>query len=87
MEVIMPGFNQRGPMGEGPLTGRKMGRCTNFGAGRINETPAETAAELNDSEPLNPRSLPGSRPGFGYGRGRGGAGRGMGRQNRFRGGF
>ncbi|MEE4241705.1 MAG: DUF5320 domain-containing protein [Desulfopila sp.] len=23
----MPGFNQRGPMNEGPMTGRKMGRC------------------------------------------------------------
>lgn len=27
----MPGFNQKGPMGEGPMTGRKMGKCTNFG--------------------------------------------------------
>lgn len=24
----MPGFNQRGPMNEGPMTGRRMGRCT-----------------------------------------------------------
>lgn len=23
----MPGFDQRGPMNEGPMTGRKMGRC------------------------------------------------------------
>jgi hypothetical protein len=23
----MPGFNQRGPMNEGPMTGRQMGRC------------------------------------------------------------
>ncbi len=30
----MPGFNQNGPMGNGPMTGRKMGKCTNFGAGR-----------------------------------------------------
>lgn len=27
----MPGFNRKGPLGEGPMTGRKMGRCTNFG--------------------------------------------------------
>ena len=30
----MSNFNQRGPMGEGPMTGRRMGRCGNFGAGR-----------------------------------------------------
>ncbi len=23
----MPGFNQRGPMNEGPMTGRRLGRC------------------------------------------------------------
>lgn len=23
----MPGFNQQGPMNEGPMTGRRMGRC------------------------------------------------------------
>lgn len=31
-EVFMPGFNQTGPMGQGPMTGRRMGKCTNFGA-------------------------------------------------------
>ena len=30
----MPGFNKQGPMGQGRMTGRKMGCCTNFGAGR-----------------------------------------------------
>ncbi len=30
----MPGFNQKGPTGQGPMTGRKMGKCTNFGAGK-----------------------------------------------------
>lgn len=28
----MPGLNQKGPMGEGAMTGRRMGKCTNFGA-------------------------------------------------------
>ena len=28
----MPGLNQTGPMGQGPMTGRRMGRCTNYGA-------------------------------------------------------
>lgn len=26
----MPGLNKTGPMGEGPMTGRRMGQCTNF---------------------------------------------------------
>jgi hypothetical protein len=26
--TTMPGLNQRGPEGTGPMTGRKMGRCT-----------------------------------------------------------
>ena len=30
----MPGLNHKGPMGDGPMTGRKMGKCTNFGAGK-----------------------------------------------------
>ncbi|MBC8179719.1 DUF5320 domain-containing protein, partial [candidate division KSB1 bacterium] len=28
----MPGFNQTGPMGQGPMTGCRMGQCANFGA-------------------------------------------------------
>jgi len=27
----MPGFNQTGPEGQGSMTGRRMGRCTNYG--------------------------------------------------------
>jgi len=27
----MPGFNQTGPEGRGSMTGRRMGRCTNYG--------------------------------------------------------
>lgn len=41
-EVIMPGRDQTGPMGQGPLTGRGLGRCSGnenftnsrFGRGR-----------------------------------------------------
>ena len=25
----MPGFNKTGPSGQGPMTGRKMGKCSN----------------------------------------------------------
>jgi hypothetical protein len=69
----MPAFNQKGPMGDGPMTGRKMGRCTNFGAGQKNQ---------NMNEDRNPDQ---SEDFSGWGRGRGGLG--MGRRNRFRGGF
>jgi hypothetical protein len=76
----MPGFNQTGPMGQGPRTGRQMGRCTNFGAKRN----AESNTNTENSDKKNAGTFWGM--GMGLGRGRGGKGRGMGRQNRFRGG-
>lgn len=33
----MPGLNRRGPNGEGPMTGRKMGRCNPDNKGKTNE--------------------------------------------------
>lgn len=77
----MPGFNQTGPMGQGPRTGRQMGRCTNFGAKLKLQRATDTE---NSGEKL---SEPSSEMGPGFGRGRGGRGRGLGRQNRFRGNF
>jgi len=71
----MPGFNQKGPMGQGPMTDRGMGRCTNFGANLKNQA---SEAKENSNENL-PENFHGR--GFGFGRGRG---FGMGRQNRFR---
>ncbi len=76
----MPGFNQKGPEGQGSMTGRKMGRCTNFGA---NLKKKASAATENTNE-NNPENFQGRE--FGFGRGRGGRGFGMRRQNRFRGG-
>lgn len=32
----MPGMNHKGPNGEGAMTGRRMGRCANFGANAAN---------------------------------------------------
>ncbi|OJV44874.1 MAG: hypothetical protein BGO29_08115 [Bacteroidales bacterium 36-12] len=29
--IVMPKCNGKGPNGNGPMTGRQMGRCTNFG--------------------------------------------------------
>ena len=76
----MPGLNQTGPMGQGPMTGRRMGRCTNYGAGRINKdtTTAEMPAQNQAAD------LRGSGRGFGPGWMRCGRGRGPGLQNRFR---
>ena len=79
----MPGFNQTGPVGQGPMTGRRMGRCTNFGANlKVQPTPNN-----ENPEQKLPEDNSGSGSGFGPGRGgRGGFGRGLGRQHRFRGG-
>ncbi|MFH2143545.1 MAG: DUF5320 domain-containing protein [Bacteroidota bacterium] len=77
----MPGFNQTGPMGQGPMTGRRMGRCNAQDANQKNQ---------NSSQSENPdQNLPENFAGrgFGFGWNKFGRGRGMGRQNRFRGGF
>jgi hypothetical protein len=73
----MPGFNQNGPMGQGPMTGRRMGRCTNFGANQKN-TIAKT--EETQEESRDEENLPGNNSGRGQGLGpgRGGVGREMG---------
>ena len=78
----MPGLDQTGPVGQGPMTGRRMGRCTNLGANvkRTEETPSG-GQEFNPED-----NFPGRGFGFGWRRGRG-RGRGMGWKNRFRGGF
>jgi hypothetical protein len=74
----MPGFNQKGPMGQGSMTGRRMGRCTNYGANLKDQT--------DDDNQNSTESFSGNFQGRGLGRGRSGRGLGMGQQNRFRGG-
>lgn len=81
----MPGLNQTGPEGQGSMTGRKMGRCTNYDR-NFKKTENTSPEKQNDN---SPDSLP--ERGFcfglrrvGSGRGRG---RGMGLQNRLRGGI
>lgn len=64
----MANFNHRGPLGEGPMTGRKMGRCTNFGA-RLREQTMDDNENRENAVNLDAQGL-------GLGRGRG---RGMGR--------
>ena len=65
----MPGFNRKGPMNEGPMTGRKAGQCNP-------DSPLRKQGET--TEQTDERPLGG---GFGLGRrGRGkGAGQGAGR--------
>ncbi len=69
----MSGLNQTGPKGQGSITGRRMGKCTNFGANKqqITDNNAQENAPIN---------------GLGMGResGRGQCNRGMrmGRRNR-----
>jgi hypothetical protein len=80
----MPNMNGRGPQGQGPMTGRRMGRCANKGADT--KKPADPASD-NQNEKTT-RNLPGRGPGSGSGRAGAGAGagtgrgRGLGRQNR-----
>ncbi|GAB1403529.1 MAG: DUF5320 domain-containing protein [Lentimicrobiaceae bacterium] len=89
----MPGFNQRGPEGQGPMTGRRMGRCTNFGRGRQNEKISEIGSNesMQDQNRTSPAYWPGARFGKAWGgpggrrMGRNNRGCGAGRQNRFRG--
>lgn len=83
----MPRLNGKGPMGQGPMTGWKMGRCTNYGAG-LNKSAAPEKEEIDKDLP---EEFFGRGRGFGrgfgmgwgrghcFGRGRGGYG--MGRQN------
>ncbi|MDX9928591.1 MAG: DUF5320 domain-containing protein [Bacteroidales bacterium] len=82
----MPGFDQTGPEGKGPMTGRRLGRCTNYGE----KSGSKDKESNNDIENLPPGRGAGRGSGPGRGRGAGGGGRGRGRgtglQNRFRGG-
>ena len=74
----MPGYDKTGPVGQGPMTGRRLGRCTNFGDSPKDQPPASA----QDSGENYPEALP--RRGLGGGRGRG-RGLGLGLRNRFRG--
>lgn len=76
----MPGLNRRGPHGDGPMTGRKMGRCNPDNQGKTDD---EILQNKDFSQELGQGM--GRSFGFGFARGQGGRGRGLGRQNRYRG--
>jgi len=67
-------------MGHGPMTGRRMGRCTNYGATlkKQNATPSDNQTEDRPENYFD--------RGFRFGRGKSGRVHGMRRQNLFRGG-
>ena len=77
----MPGLNQKGPMGQGAMSGRKMGKCTNFGKGK--NAQAENDEQSTENIPENGMGQGrGLGRGKGLGRGQGGQGMGMGRRFR-----
>jgi hypothetical protein len=45
----MPGFDKTGPEGEGAMTGRRMGRCTGYGAKNQKSTQPENPEELPEN--------------------------------------
>lgn len=68
----MPNLNQKGPMGEGSMTRRKMGRCTNFGAGCRKQTMQENENRENlvsDTQVNDNAQEQGNGRGRGMGRG------------------
>lgn len=67
----MPGLNHKGPMGNGPMTGKKMGKCTQFGS---------KAIEKKEETPTDQQSMVGRGEGQRKGFARGQQGRGMGRR-------
>lgn len=74
----MPGLNHKGPNGEGPMTGRKMGSCNPDNIQQNNKTLDENN-DVNE-QIANHRS--GRGLGFRCGRGIGrGTGKGQGRGN------
>ena len=74
----MPQLNQRGPDGQGPMTGRIIGRCTNFGANLKKQSITSSDTQIEDqSENFRGRGAVAER-----GMGCKGRGKGLGFQNR-----
>ncbi len=44
----MPGFNKTGPLGQGPMTGRRIGACTNYGNKPAPENQKDKGQSEND---------------------------------------
>ena len=76
----MPGFDKSGPQGQGSMTGRKIGRCTNFGQPNSKEETSQNSNNEQFREPDQVGFGQGMRRGMQGGRGRG---RGFGRRGGF----
>lgn len=46
----MPGFNRKGPQGDGPMTGRSMGKCGNKQGNRMNGPANNDAPNENNGD-------------------------------------
>lgn len=81
----MPGFNQTGPAGQGPMTGRRMGQCAQRGANdqQRNQNQNQNQNAPNEEGISSDNRFGNMQGGFG----RGQRGRGLGRRNRLRGGL
>lgn len=73
----MPGFDQTGPMGQGPLTGRRRGRCRDTQTTQTEKTSGQNI-ESKEVLGLGRSGRPRGGAGFGKGGGRGGRRRGLG---------
>lgn len=71
----MPGLNRRGPNEEGPMTGRKMGRCNPNNKGKTDDEIMQSS--LISSQPNKRMDCGRGRAGKGLG-----LGRGLGMRNR-----
>ncbi|MGK9476378.1 DUF5320 domain-containing protein [Melioribacter sp. OK-6-Me] len=75
----MPGFDHTGPMGRGPLTGRRRGRCFDTQTTQTEKTAAQSSENKEEVYGLGrggrPRGGAGNRFRSGCGKG-GGRGRG-----------
>jgi hypothetical protein len=43
----MPNFDKTGPKGQGAMSGRKMGKCTNYGAGKNQQINNDNTDQQN----------------------------------------
>ncbi len=74
----MPGLNRKGPLGEGPRTGRGLGRCNPQNKGKTEEEILQSRMENNSNEEFFYGRD--QQQGYGMGRRRGrGNGLGLGR--------
>jgi len=67
----MPGLNRKGPSGEGPMTGKKMGLCNPENKGKTEEEIIQTKSAANTDRGMRDGRGRGCGWGHGLGKGRG----------------